>query len=262
LVGPSRRAETQVAEAVVQKVHAAAQARSPAREQDAGYYLISDGLTQVEHATGYRFGFWEGLWRASTRMSLPLYIGTIAMLSLFLLLGFLDAIDAEGRDLIAPIILGFLPATEIAIAITNRILTRRLGPACLAGLKLADAGKCSEAVDKLARAGSRCVPRYRCYPPARSIAGPQRRCRSRRSTTAERGDTKPCGLSALSAIAVGDRAALSRRSDPLTLDALPTNHYGESKRMGTHDTVKSTRLPVACRQCAIVMASVGDRFAV
>jgi cyclic beta-1,2-glucan synthetase len=135
----AKRSEIDVTKAAIREAEAAAKSGRPAREQNIGFYLVSDGIGTLENAIGYRFTTGEGIWRAAASAPLPLYIGSIAVISTILLVLVLDAIShGESRITLVPFILGFLPATQIAVAIVNRIATGRFGPTALPGLKLAE----------------------------------------------------------------------------------------------------------------------------
>jgi cyclic beta-1,2-glucan synthetase len=124
---------------------AAARARASTtpgeRRADPGYYLISRGRLDFEKELGFRPRLRQALRRAYVMHATPGFLGTIAILTgavlvvPFLLAG---ARGATPGELGLFLLLAFVPATEIVIAIVNRSVTSLVGPRRLATLALKD----------------------------------------------------------------------------------------------------------------------------
>ncbi|HEY8175841.1 MAG TPA: hypothetical protein VIF32_09125, partial [Gemmatimonadaceae bacterium] len=106
-----------------------------------GYFLIDDGLPELERLTGYRPRPREGLHRAVLRYPNAVFfggviLGTLSALAALLRLGAPDAPSAW-----IPIVLfGLIPASEIALSLTNRLIVAFLPPRLLAKLELREKG--------------------------------------------------------------------------------------------------------------------------
>jgi cyclic beta-1,2-glucan glucanotransferase len=138
--------EIEVAERVVERAKPE-RPRSPGepagedREADVGYHLISKGRPAFERALGFRPSLGSRLLRLYVARATPGYLGTIAVLTGFLLaLPLLRSADAgAGRtSLLILGILALVPASDLAIALLNRVIARLIGPRPLPKLELRD----------------------------------------------------------------------------------------------------------------------------
>ena len=126
----SGHAELDVADATVAKA-AAAQAGPDPRASDLGYWLISHGRALFERELGYRRPFVRRLLARHADHALPIYVGTLAVVVagiLALLLG--DAHDAgvPRWALAVYAALTFVPASEVALLLLNRLVTDQVPP--------------------------------------------------------------------------------------------------------------------------------------
>jgi cyclic beta-1,2-glucan synthetase len=141
----SRCSELEIAHAVIAKTQALQQHQSvsepiEARLLDPGYYLISHGRPAFEKETGFRVSWVNRLVRMYFTHPAGPYIGTIMLGSLALLALPLWVSVQAGLDppaLLLLALLGFIPASDIAIALFNRLITHAIGPRHLPRLELA-----------------------------------------------------------------------------------------------------------------------------
>ena len=131
--------------AVAMATEAAAQARASAQEPDPricdpGYYLIARGRPRLERDLRFRVPVQQWLRRAWVRAATPLYLGAIAFATLAIL-AFPTALTAlSGARMSAVVllaVLGLVPASDLAIALVNRFVTRLMGPRRFPKLELA-----------------------------------------------------------------------------------------------------------------------------
>ena len=110
------------------------------RLRDPGYYLISSGRTQFEEEIGYRLSTRNVLLRWYIAHASATYLGTVATVTALLLGVLLWASAAAGVSGLGVLVLGLvalIPASEVALAVVNRWVTRTLGPRHLPRLDLA-----------------------------------------------------------------------------------------------------------------------------
>jgi cyclic beta-1,2-glucan glucanotransferase len=111
------------------------------RQQDPGYYLISTGRRAVEKELGFRVPMRDWLVRANAAVGILGYLGTIAIVSAFILalplLGVAQS-GVSGWALFLLALLALVPALDAAVAFVNRGVTNRFGPKILPGLELRD----------------------------------------------------------------------------------------------------------------------------
>jgi cyclic beta-1,2-glucan synthetase len=112
-----------------------------ANQREPGYYLIDDGREEFESLVQFQPNVRQRLTRFYLENAAPLYLGTIAALTF--VLGTLVFMKAFSADMawVAAVILGacvLLLASEIAIAIVNRLTVAVLGPKHLPRLKYAN----------------------------------------------------------------------------------------------------------------------------
>jgi cyclic beta-1,2-glucan synthetase len=107
---------------------------------DPGYYLISRGRFEFEREIGFRPGFARGALRLYARHGLLSYLGTIALITAaVLVLPFFhrsSGVNPAWMALVA--VLALIPASDLAIALVNRLVTDLLTPRSLPRLDLKD----------------------------------------------------------------------------------------------------------------------------
>ncbi len=111
------------------------------RRREPGYYLISDGRSAFERALHVRVPRGARLRRAYVRAGALGYLGTFAAVTaLILAVPILLSWDggAAGVGIVVIAILALGPASDVAIAVVNRVVTNVLGPKALPRLDLDD----------------------------------------------------------------------------------------------------------------------------
>ena len=109
------------------------------RLADPAYYLISSGRTALERALDVRVPVAARLKRAYVRAATGAYLGTLALVAALLLavpLLLSASGGAAGPGLVVIAILAIGPASDLAMALVNRVVTTVLGPRSLARLDL------------------------------------------------------------------------------------------------------------------------------
>ncbi len=109
------------------------------RRSDPGYYLIANGRVAFEQDLGFRMPIKTWLRRAYVTQATPRYLGTIAIVSAFILCLFLFNSGAAEVGVVGLLLVGLLallPASDLAIALVNREVTEMLGPRALPRLAL------------------------------------------------------------------------------------------------------------------------------
>jgi cyclic beta-1,2-glucan synthetase len=106
-----------------------------------GYFLIDDGLPELERRTGYRPGVRDALHRAVLRHPNTIFFGgalltTLAALAALLRLGAPDAYDAWFTVLL----FGLIPASDVALSVANRLIVAFLPPRILPKLDVLEEG--------------------------------------------------------------------------------------------------------------------------
>ncbi len=132
----SRLSEVEVARKAIQLAHegvarALAKGATPGsvamdRTSHVGYYLIDKGLPQLKRAAELRFSVAEFVQQASSRFSLPLYLGAIVLLTLIFSASLLgqaqgDALQDWTLTLLALLLV--LVTSQLSIALVNRLAT-------------------------------------------------------------------------------------------------------------------------------------------
>ena len=133
----SSRSELEVAREAI--VRAAASNLHDGRLNDPGFYLVGDGRRTFELMLGFRAPLARRLIRAYVAGATPGYLGTIAVLTLAILVGPLLAAWESGAGAAALLALGLVaafPASDLAIALLNRGVTALLTPGALPRLEL------------------------------------------------------------------------------------------------------------------------------
>ena len=142
----SARSEIEVARSAIAAANRASEESriddaATSRRHDPGYYLIADGRRAFEREIGFRAPLKDWLKRTETATGILGYLGFIAVLTVLILsLPLLLAAHAGGGGLTLALlmVLALVPATDLAVALVNRDLTRHHKPELLPGLELRD----------------------------------------------------------------------------------------------------------------------------
>ena len=136
----SDKTEIEVARAVIARVRAAEKNNRPTREREPGFYLVWRGRADFERSIGYRPSARDATRRAISRGGLGLYLAVFntvtAAIVFFAWWWVSDSLPAGAWFAAAVVVLAILPASDLAMAFVNRLVTQRLGPACLPGMAL------------------------------------------------------------------------------------------------------------------------------
>lgn len=141
----SRHDELEVARRAVRMAAEALQAREPAakppdpRLLDPGYYLISKGRARLERDLEVRLPMRQWLRRTWFRAATPLYLVGMGAATAAILAVPLAVMALSGASPASVVLLGLLalvPASDLAIALINRYVTRLVGPRRLPKLEL------------------------------------------------------------------------------------------------------------------------------
>lgn len=111
------------------------------RETDPGYYLIARGRRTLEKELHCRVPFKTRFSRLNSDLGVMSYVGMIAAATaLVLTLAVVAAayVGAGGWAFLVLAIAGFVPASDVAVALVNRMITGQLGGVLLPGLELRD----------------------------------------------------------------------------------------------------------------------------
>ncbi|HVA13271.1 MAG TPA: glucoamylase family protein [Stellaceae bacterium] len=109
------------------------------QESDPGYYLIAKGRRAFEKELGCRVPFGTRLFQLTSDLGVISYVGMIAVVIatvLALILIAVAFVGIGGWPLLVLAIVGLFPASDVAIAIVNRAITRQVGGKVLPGLEL------------------------------------------------------------------------------------------------------------------------------
>ena len=120
-------------------IAAAARAGDASRESDPGYHLIAQGRCAFEKELGCRVSFRTRLFRLNSRMGVMSYVSLIALVTAIILALALIAVahtGIGGWTLWLLGVVGFVPASDVAIAVVNRAITQQVGATRLPGLEL------------------------------------------------------------------------------------------------------------------------------
>ncbi len=125
----SQLSEDDVARKAIQLAHqgeARTGAAADERSAHVGYYLIDDGLAQLEHEAQAPPALAEALRRLGSRFPLLFYLGSITLLTVLVAGGLLDKASADGLPgwvlalMLVPALLG---ASQLALALVNWLAT-------------------------------------------------------------------------------------------------------------------------------------------
>jgi cyclic beta-1,2-glucan synthetase len=143
----SGRTETDVAARAIEASRRAGSAApdpdgaTTSRQQDPGYYLISNGRPELERELGFRAPVNSWFVRATAAAGIFGYLGSIAVVTgLLLWVALLVAAGAEtsGIGLLVLGLLALIPASDAAVVLVNRVVTDQFAPVALPGLALRD----------------------------------------------------------------------------------------------------------------------------
>jgi cyclic beta-1,2-glucan synthetase len=141
----SGRPELEVARRAVGRARAAVESAALSgkvpneRLADPGYWLISKGREDLEKELGYRAPVLRRPRRAVLKAATPVYIGTVAASTMLVLAAPLAFAANTGASLAVLALLSLLaivPASDLAVAVINRLVTSLLGPRRLPKLEL------------------------------------------------------------------------------------------------------------------------------
>ncbi len=143
----SRQSEVEVAKRAVERARRARMEQSNNGQRqveadrlgDPGYYLLSQGRVAFEREVGFRVPWRRQLLRLYVRAAVPGYLGTIAILTAIILAFPLMRAREFGvaRGLLILFgVLAAIPASDLAIALINRMVTDLFGPRTLPRLEL------------------------------------------------------------------------------------------------------------------------------
>ncbi|HEY0519105.1 MAG TPA: glucoamylase family protein, partial [Ilumatobacteraceae bacterium] len=146
LARESAFSEVEVAGRAVDLAEAAAPAVAPddvdaARRRDPGYYLVADGRSEFEETLSVRVPFKDRLRRAYVRYPATGYLGTLVVVTaVALAIPLLLTRHRDGASIgvVVVTILALAPASDLAVALVNMMVTRILGPVRLPRLDLDD----------------------------------------------------------------------------------------------------------------------------
>jgi cyclic beta-1,2-glucan synthetase len=117
----------------------AEQGPRPRCESDPGYYLIARGRRAFEKELGCRVPLQTRLFQLNSDLGVMSYVGMIAVVTAIILALVLLAaayVGVAGWPLFVLAIVGFVPTSDVAVAIVNRAITRQVGGKVLPGLEL------------------------------------------------------------------------------------------------------------------------------
>jgi cyclic beta-1,2-glucan glucanotransferase len=137
----TRRPEESVARRAIDLARAGAQESKDPRQAHVGYYLIDEGLAELEAETGYRPYVLEGIYRWVRRHPNIVFVGGVLLTTLGALAAVLLLGGAEARAAgVAVILLGLILANDIAVNVMNQLVTAFLPPRTLPKLDLHEHG--------------------------------------------------------------------------------------------------------------------------
>jgi cellobiose phosphorylase len=130
--------EEEVAHAAVQlAVDGEVALFSDRRRRHVGYYLVDHGIRELERVTGFTTRPEESVRRWILRHPDFVLVGGIAGGTVIALVALIGMIGPEGRAAwLAALLLGLIPASEIAVSTLNLLIARMLAPGHLPKLEL------------------------------------------------------------------------------------------------------------------------------
>ncbi len=136
--------ELEIANLALQAAQDAASSAEPEeveRCRDPGYHLIGAGRRELESQLRFSPSMRQWFSRMSIRLGVGGYMGAILLVTAGLLALALWAISFPGLAIgwwVAFAVIGFIPLTEVATALVNRVITWSFGATILPGLSLTD----------------------------------------------------------------------------------------------------------------------------
>jgi cyclic beta-1,2-glucan synthetase len=136
--------EVEVAERAIEVARRAGDAvtdhaTNAGRESDPGYYLISNGRRAFERELRSRVPLKTWLFRLNSNLGVMSYvamIGAVTALILAFALLCVGYAGVGGWSIFLLAIVGFVPASDVAVAVVNRAITEQFGASTLPGLEL------------------------------------------------------------------------------------------------------------------------------
>ena len=125
--------------ALAETATARALAGEEARRRDVGYYLIAEGRVAFAREAGCRPNLLARFTRAIAATNLTGYAGSVGILTILIVTLALLTQTGGGAPDWLPVLAAFLallPASDLAVALVNRSVTRRRQPQSLPGLSL------------------------------------------------------------------------------------------------------------------------------
>ncbi|HET6681773.1 MAG TPA: glucoamylase family protein [Gemmatimonadaceae bacterium] len=133
--------ETTVASWAIALATRGAELGADPRRAHVGYYLIDDGLPELEHTAGGRPPRRERLLRSIRHHPDVVLVGGLGVLTVLALVAVSILAGGEAREALPLILLfTFLPACEIGISAVNQLVTAIIPPRVLPSLNLRDGG--------------------------------------------------------------------------------------------------------------------------
>jgi cyclic beta-1,2-glucan synthetase len=111
------------------------------RRGNLGYYLLATGRVALERDLDFRNSFTGWFLRLYVKQAALRYLCTIALVTGLILAVVLGQVGAAGIGTVPLLLLGLLaliPASDVAVALVNRMMTALLGPRALPKLALRD----------------------------------------------------------------------------------------------------------------------------
>mgnify|MGYP000349337919 CR=1 FL=1 len=106
-----------------------------------GFYLVDDGVAELERVAGYSPTPGETIERAVHRHPNTVFTGGLVVLVLLATLGVMLLIESDAREsLLLLLLLAILPALDIAVTVLNQLVTALLPPQSLPRLELHEHG--------------------------------------------------------------------------------------------------------------------------
>jgi len=137
----SSLSELEIADLALKSTSLAMLAGAQDRARDPGYYLIAEGRGQFERQINFRPPASLWLSRFSVRLGLGGYLGAIWILSVLLLVfawWLTSGASLLPLEVLVLFVIGFVPASEVAMALVNRLVNAGFGAVTLPGLDLAE----------------------------------------------------------------------------------------------------------------------------
>ncbi len=132
--------ELEVAEKLAEAM-ARAPATGEARKKDPGYFLLAQGQRRFEKSLAARVPLRLQFCRLVSDAGIGGYAGVVALLTVLQLVAVLMAVAESAGSIWQVLLLGmaaFIPASDVAVAIVNRLATGLVGATRLPGLALRD----------------------------------------------------------------------------------------------------------------------------